>query len=292
MDSAAENGTGAKRENRSPAAGRQWQVLFIGDHGKVIAFRRIRALVGLAIGVLATALVTVVVLVVVNARMHSRLQEVQEQLSVAQLQVQGLHRERDLLNAHIILVETKMKETLDGLSLSGAAQKPDSVVADEKATNSPDPPPTTAAEVKSLSPAAEPTGEILAPVGSEEVVAVENFSADWVASRQALHLRYKLVAARSARKPVSGHVIVVFKGPGIEPEHWLSMPRVDLPRGRPSGRRKGYSFAISHSKGFSHFMTVTASLPKYTQAVLYVFSHQGELLMARDYGVDLKSAGD
>lgn len=291
MDSAAENGTGAKRENRPPAAGRQWQVLFIGDHGKVIAFRRIRALVGLAIGVLATALVTVVVLVAVNARMHSRLQEVQEQLSVAQLRVQDLHRERDLLNAHIILVETRMKETLAGLSRSGAEKKPDSVMADEKAINPPGPPPT-AAEAKSPLPAAEPTEEILAPVGIEEVVAVENFSADWVASRQALRLRYKLVAARSARKPVSGHVIVVFKGPGIEPEHWLSMPRVDLARGRPSGRRKGYTFAISHSKGFSHFMTVTASLPKYTQAVLYVFSHQGELLMARDYGVDLTPAGD
>jgi hypothetical protein len=290
MKNAAEKDTGPKRENRSPTASRQWQVLFIGDHGKVVAFRRIKALIGLAIGVLMTALVTVIVLVAVNARMHSRMQKVQEHLSAAQLQVQALHRERDLLNAHIILVETKMKETLAGLSPSGIAKKTDSVVAGEKAIEPPGPPPAAASQ--SASPAAEPTEEIRTPVGIEEVVAVENFYAGWVASRQALHLRYKLVAARSARKPVAGHVVVVFKGPGIEPDRWLAMPRVDLPRGRPSGRQKGYTFAINHSKSFSHFMTVATSLPKYTQAVLYVFSHQGELLMARDYGVDLKPAGD
>ncbi len=291
MSSGPEKDTGLKREDRSPAADRQWRVLFIGDHGKVIAFKRIKTLIGLTIGVIMTALVTVVVLVVVNARMHARMQEAQGHLSAAQLQIQAMHQERDLLNAHVILVETKMKETLAGLSRPEAWKKQDSVVVAGKPIDSPGSPQAEVAAENSPPPA-EPTEEIRAPVGNEVVFAVENFYAGWVPSRQTLHLRYKLVATRPARKPVAGHVIVVFKGSGLDPERWLAMPRVDLLRGRPSGRQKGYTFAISHSKAFSHIMPAPASLPAYTQAVLYIFSHEGQLLMAKDYGVDLKPAGD
>jgi hypothetical protein len=53
-------------EQPAHAADRRWTVLFIGDHGKVIAFQRIKTLAILTIAALVTALTTVVVLVSVN----------------------------------------------------------------------------------------------------------------------------------------------------------------------------------------------------------------------------------
>lgn len=277
-------------EGRAPNEGRQWRVLFIGDHGKVVAFKRIKTLIGLAIGVIATALITVVVLVIVNARLHARMQEVQEHLSAAQLQIQALRKERDLLTAHVVLAETKVKEVLAGVSRTAPVQNPEPTGIAGKALESSGPtPPETASEGPPRS--SEPAGGGRLPAGIEEPVAVEDFYAGLDAARRTLHLRYKLVATRSARKPLTGHVVVVFKSHGTEPERWLTMPSVDLPKGRPSGRQKGYTFSISHSKAFSHSLPAPPAMPAFTQAVLYVFSQDGQLLMARDYGVDIQPAG-
>lgn len=276
--------------DRSPAADRQWRVLFIGDHGRVVTLKHIKTLIGLTLGVVATALITVAVLVMVNARLHARMHEAQEQLSAAQLQIQALRQERDLLTAHVVLAETKVKEALAGISRSAAVPKSDSTGATSRAIESrPAPQPEAPTEAQPAS--ADPDGGGRLPAGIEESVAIEDFFAGVDASRRAINLRYKLVAQRSARKPLAGHVVVVFKSQDTEPERWLAMPSVDLPKGRPTGRQKGYTFSISHSKAFSQSLPVPASFPVYTQAVMYVFAMDGQLLMARDYGVDIKPAG-
>jgi cell division protein FtsB len=287
MNSAAENDRALRREDQAPAAERQWRVLFIGDHGKVIAFKRIKTLIWLTVGLIATALLAVGVLVAVNAGLHARTNQLQEQLASLQLNVEALRQERDRLTAHVVLVETKMKETLAGVKRPAVGPKPDPAAAAVKAGDPPrPPPPEDAASPATESPPA--AAEARVPVGIEESIAIEGFRAGWDAGRQTLDLRYRLVAARSARKPLAGHVIVVFKGDGLEPERWLAMPRVDLSKGRPSGRQKGFTFSISHSKAFAHSIPAPASLPAYTQAVVYVFSNEGQLLTARDYGVELK----
>lgn len=290
MSSASENDHRRQGEGLAPDGERQWRVLFIGDHGRVIAFKRIKTLIGLIIGVIAAALVAIVVLVVVNSRMHARWHEVQENLSAAQLQIQALRQERDLLTAHVVLADTRVKEVLAGVSRPAAVPKPDSTAGAGKAVEPRSPtPPVAAAE--GAPPSEEPAGQGRLSAGIEEAIAVEDFHAGLDAARRTLHLRYKLVATRSARKPLAGHVVVVFRSQDIEPERWMAMPPVDLPKGRPSGRQKGYTFSISHSKAFAHSLPAPAAMPAYTQAVLYVFFLDGQLLMARDYGVDIKPDG-
>jgi hypothetical protein len=120
---------------------------------------------------------------------------------------------------------------------------------------------------------------------------LEGFRVKFDESRKAFDVQYKLVATNPGRKPLAGHVIVVFKGEDLEPERWLAMPRVELPRGRPSGTQKGYTFSISYSKAFSHSMPAPKSFPAFTTAVVYVFSPDGQLLLARDYAVQLQPPG-
>jgi len=281
-----------RRERDGPAAdgGRQWRVLFIGDHGKVIAFKRIKTLIGLTIGVIATALVAVVVLVLVNARLHMRMHAVQEHLSAAQLQIQALRQERDLLTAHVVLADTKVKEVLAGVSRPAPVQHAEPIDMAAKTIQSRGP--TSPEAAMEASPAsAETAGSERLPAGIEEPVAVKEFYAGLDAAHRTIQLRYKLIATRSGRKPLTGHVVVVFKSHDTEPGRWLTMPPVDLPKGRPSGRQRGYTFSISHSKAFSHSLPAPAAMPAYTQAVLYVFSQDGQLWMARDYGVDIKPDG-
>jgi hypothetical protein len=288
MNPVGEKNRAVRSEGRDLKADRNWKVLLIGDHGRVIPFKRIKTLIWLTIGVITSALAAVVVLLVVNAGLHGRTRELQKQLEASGVQVQALRQERDMLTAQVMLVETKMKETLAGVNRPpppGAKASP-APGAGKPIEPSISPAPAAAAA------APEPAAPVGPFVGIGDGLAVEGFHARFDAVRRTLELNYELIATASGRKPLRGHVIVVFKGDGIEPEHWLAMPQVDLPKGRPSGRQKGYSFSISgkHSKVYSHSMPAPAVLSAYTQAVMYVFSNEGQLMMARDYAVEVKPA--
>jgi hypothetical protein len=289
MNTDAEKRKGRGLEDRIHATDRRWTVLFIGDHGRVIAFKRIKTLIWLTLGALATALTTVAVLVIINQGLQTRILALQERLETSQQQIQALRQERDLLTAHVVLVETKMKETLAGGHRPAADQKPDPAGAGKTIDRSGTPPKDV--DVDKAAARSAPSEDLRLPAGIGEGIAVEDFQARFDAARKAIDLRYKLVAARQGSRPLAGHVIVVLKSDDLEPEQWLAMPRVDLPKGRPTGRQKGFSFSISHSKAFAHSMPVPAALPAFSHAVLYVFSPEGQLLMAQDYVIDLQSPG-
>jgi hypothetical protein len=266
---------------------RRWTVLFIGDHGRVIGFKRIKTLIALTIAALAISLAAVAVLVIVNHQLHGRTRDLQERLEASHRKIQALHEERDLLTAHVVLVETRMKEILAGSSRPAPERR--SAPAEEAKKfpkDSVDGP--GASEQGAIQP--PPAKDFKSPIDMGESVSLEGFRIKFDPDRHAFELQYKVVNASQGRKPLNGHVILVFKSDHLEPDQWLAMPRVDLPRGRPSGSQKGYTFSISHSKTFTQSMAAPASFPTFTKAVLYVFSKEGQLMFANDYEVDIPAS--
>jgi len=279
-------------EGRDGPAHRRWTVLFIGDHGKVIAFKRIKTVIGLTLAALVVALAAVAVLLVVNQRLHGRGRDLQQRLEESRRQIESLSHEKDLLTAHVVLVETKMKETLSGVGRPVWELKRTPPEPETRAAATPTPTAAVTGGDADGAPETIPPGsEARPPINSGDTVAVEGFGAKYDPVRQSIEIKYKLAASGPGRKPVAGHVIVVFKGELVEPESWLAMPRVELPKGRPSGAQKGYTFSISHSKAFAQTLPVPKPAPGYTTAVLYVFSHEGQLIVAREYAVTLQPSG-
>jgi hypothetical protein len=278
-------------EQPAHGADRRWTVLFIGDHGKVIAFKRIRTLAILTIAALVTALTTVVVLVSVNHGLHTRSRELKQHLESSQRQIQALRQERDLLTAQVVLVETKMREALAEAGRTAAERKPRPAEPQTAVDRAAPQAGAGTADGDKGSPPAAAAPQAKPSVDMGEPVALEGFDAKFDESRNAFAVHYKLVVTNPGRKPLAGHVILVFKGEDLEPEQWLAMPRVDLPRGRPSGTQRGYSFSISYSKAFSQSMPAPKSFPAFTTAVVYVFSREGQLMLARDYDVHLQPSG-
>jgi hypothetical protein len=288
MNTGTEKQAENERADRYPAADRRWTVLFIGDHGRVIAFKRVKTLIGVTLGAFAAALVALAVLVAVNQGLQTSTHALLQRLESSEKQIQALRQERDLLTAHVVLAETKMKEHVAGIQRPVADPKADLPGAGKAVDRSG----SAATEVAVAQAEAPPafSAEVKLPVGIGEELAVEGFHARLDGARNAIDLRYKLVASRQGGRPLTGHVIVVFKGDDLEPEQWLAMPRVDLPKGRPTGRQKGFTFSISHSKSFAHSMPAPTPLPAFTQAVLYVFSPEGQLLAAKEFVIDLQSS--
>lgn len=258
-------------------------MLFIGDHGRVIPFKRIKTLAGLAVAAFALALAAVAVLAVVNHSLHRRTQELQQSLAASGRTIGELRHERDLLTAQVVLVETKMRETLAGVGPRPAERRvepPSAAKAEPFAGDQGKAEPN--AEADRGIPTVQP------PLGRSEGLSVEGFQLKGSAQGNTLDLRYKIVNASQGQKALVGHVVVVLKAEGLEPEQWLTLPDVGLVRGRPASIQKGYSFNIRHSKVFEHSVALARDIPDYTHAVLYVFSKQGELMAAQESPIALK----
>jgi hypothetical protein len=275
---------GASREDR-----RRWTVLFIGDHGKVIAFKRVKILLALTGAVFLLSLAAVCVLAVVNHTLHRRNTELQQGLEASGQAIRDLRHDRDLLTAQAVLVETKMRETLAGVNRSPAAVlEPAPAVPADKAPPKPIPGRSGEASAfgKALTPSSDPAA-VRASVGTREGIAAEDLGIRYHRSSNTLELQFKIVNTSPGRKPLNGHAVAVLKGSGLEPTEWTAMPAVGLTKGRPSGRQPGYRFSISHSKAFTQTMPAPRDLSAYDAAILYVFSNEGELLTAREFPVDI-----
>jgi hypothetical protein len=280
----APSAPGASRED-----GRRWTVLFIGDHGKVIAFKRVKIVLASAGAAFLLSLAAVCVLAVVNHTLHRRNTELQQGLEASGQAIRDLRHDRDLLTAQAVLVETKMRETLAGVNRSPAAvREPVAAGAADKAPPQPLPgrPGEASASGKSPTPSSDPAA-VRMPVRTGEGIAAEDLGIRYHRGSNTLELQFKVVNTSPGRKLLNGHAVAVLKGSGLDPTEWTAMPAVGLTKGRPSGRQPGYRFSISHSKAFIRTMPAPRDLPAYDAAILYVFSSEGELLTAREFPVDI-----
>jgi hypothetical protein len=274
----------------SQDGGRRWTVLFIGDHGKVIAFKRVKILLALAGAAFLLSLAAVCVLVVVNHTLHRRNTELQQGLEASGQAMRDLRHDRDLLTAQVVLVESKMRETLAGVNRSPAALlEPVPAGAADKAPPQPLPgwQGEATASGKSPAPSNDPAA-VRMPVRTEEGIAAEELGIRYHRDSNTLELQFKIVNTSPGRKPLKGHAVAVLKGSSLDSTEWTAMPAVGLTKGRPSGRQPGYRFSISHySKSFIQTMPAPRDLPAYDAAILYVFSSEGQLLTAREFPIDI-----
>jgi hypothetical protein len=280
----APSAQGARRED-----GRRWTVLFIGDHGKVIAFKRVKILLALAGAAFLLSFAAVCILVVVNHTLHRRNTGLQQGLEASGQAIRDLRHDRDLLTAQAVLVETKMREILAGVNRSPAAVlEPVPAGAVDKAP--PQPLPGRLGEAtasgKSPTPSSDPAAVRL-PVRKGESIAAEDLGIRYHPGSNTLELQFKVVNTSPGRKPLNGHAVAVLKSSSLDSTVWTAMPAVGLTKGRPSGRQPGYRFSVSHSQAFIQTMSAPRDLPAYDAAVLYVFSKEGELLTAREFSVDI-----
>jgi hypothetical protein len=276
------------KEDEGQGPSRRWTLLFIGDHGKVISFKHIKLLFISTLALLVMSVAAIAVLAYINQQLQTRTRELRLQLEASRQSIQALREARDMLTAHVVLAETKIKEIIAGTRPSTPDKKP------EPRADSEPPEKSAAAEAKTTEPSAGPPPnqkDDQPAMGIGDVVAIEGFRIKINSDRNTFDLQYKVVNTSQEHKPVSGHVILVLKGDNIDPGQWLAIPRVDLPQGRPSGRQKGYTFSIRHSKTITQSMPAPKVVPAFTKAVLYVFSNEGQLLFANDYAVHIQPSG-
>ena len=266
----------------------RWTLLFIGDHGKTITLKRFKSIVLLSGLVLVASIAITIGLLYFSFNVHQKKGRLEVELQDLKDQVKALRYEKDVLMTKLVLAESRTKQNPapdkkkpivpdplpDKKAQTDKPQEPLRIAAAKK-----DPP----AKKSAPPPAAEP---VPVPV-AELSVDVENFTVIPQKDENLLRVQFKIKNTTPKSQRVSGHTIVVLKPDSSGGDQWLTIPTMALSNGKPTGRRRGYSFGINYFKT----MRLKTNLPKspeiYRNATVFVFTKQGDLLLEKNFPVNL-----
>lgn len=267
-------------------ADQRWTLLFIGNHGKTITFKRFKGIVMLSCLVLAVSIAIIVGLLYFSFNVHHEKSGLQADLQDLKAQVKALRYEKDVLMTKLVLAESRSKP-------AAAEKKTGSAVSETPPDNAIDSEPVEQpvrvaasqkeqpAEQKANSPGAETVSD------SDMSVDVESFRVIPKRDENLLRIQFKIKNTTANSQKVSGHAIVVLKADPLQQARWLTIPRMALTNGKPTGRQRGYSFAINHFKTMRFKTNLPKSPEIYRDATVYVFTRNGNLLLEKEFQVSL-----
>jgi outer membrane biosynthesis protein TonB len=276
------------KTSKRPGADRRWTLLFIGDHGNVITLKHFKAIVIVMGSLFVLAVVFAIVLFFQNQGVLKQNKDLQKRFTDSRKQIEKLRHEKEILMARLVRAEAKTKE-----NVAEERQIPQEKKVAQPTATPPQvaskPKPVKTVEKKSAVPQAAPPKP--APAETDEAepvisVAVENFKVSRESGNKNLNAQFKIKNTSTAPQRAAGRIVVVLKGDDLQVDQWLVMPAVALAGDKPSGKR-GKSFSIQRFLT----MNLTSKAPHYADqfqsAAVYVFTNTGELLLERDFSVNL-----
>jgi len=276
------------KTSKRPGADRRWTLLFIGDHGNVITLKHFKAIVIVIGSLFVLAVVFAIVLFFQNQGVLKQNKDLQKSFTDSRKQIEKLRHEKEILMARLVRAEAKTKE-----NVAEERQIPQEKKVAQPTATPPQvgskPKPVKTVEKKSAVPQAAPPKP--APAETDEAepvisVAVENFKVSRESGNKNLNAQFKIKNTSTAPQRAAGRIVVVLKGDDLQVDQWLVMPAVALAGDKPSGKR-GKSFSIQRFLT----MNLTSKAPHYADqfqsAAVYVFTNTGELLLERDFSVNL-----
>ena len=133
-------------------------------------------------------------------------------------------------------------------------------------------------------PEAKPASQEAQPKIS---VAAEKLTTTFDASANLLRVEYVLRNTGVKTKPINGHTLIVLKQVGQDPDNWLVLPPVPLEAGKPKGA-EGYFFSIYNYRTIRFKIPNQSDKHNFTEAVVYVFSKEGDLVLEKQFTVSVK----
>jgi hypothetical protein len=282
---------------------RSWRLLIVGDHGTIFSFKRIKGLAFTVLFFTGLAILTAIAFGLFYFKNQQEMAVIEKQLLDLHKENSALRQEKDILQASLVIARSKLGENIKG--------DPSSSISDDSAMEAKEEPlpssermTTQSATPEAVTPAKEPEPvsqqqklesvssaqrekEIkTASEPSKAAVVVENLKVEYDSNQDVLSAQFKIKNNIPENGRVAGRCILVLEN-GIEnQERWLSLPRVNLIAGKPSGKR-GRSFRIAR---FMNIRLKSMGLPeafRIEHGVLYVYSTDGELLLEEDVFLSL-----
>jgi len=268
---------------------KRWTLLFIGNHGRTITLKRFKGMVLLTCLVLCISIAITVGLLYLSLNIRHEKKQLESDLLEMKAQIKAIRYEKDVLMTKLVLAESRSKANPDSKPQiqSEPAVKQQNPGGSEKTEQIPQP-----AKIREETPAEAETEDPLADnlPESELSVAIENFKASTEADENLLRVQFKIKNTSPNSQRVAGHAIVVLKGEQLQQNKWLTIPRMSLSDGKPTGRQRGYDFGINYFKTMRFKTNLPNSPEVYQSATVFIYTRNGNLMLEQDFPVNLPPA--
>jgi uncharacterized coiled-coil protein SlyX len=274
-----------EQDDRPVKRDRYWSVMLVGDHGRIIPFRRFK---GIAIGVVGGLILAVLVIIglsIAYVLQANTIDELKASLEESTRQIAKLRDEKDLLLAKVVVTNktpTKEKTSEPSASSDTAAKEDKNLTAKvapelekQTAAAAPKPPPE---------PKPAPKKKPARPVQLN--ADIRRFNIKYQSQQNLLMCDFRIYNTSKPKSALAGRSVVVFKNMDEPPIKWLAVPRVQLADGIPKGNQ-GKSFKINNYRTMTFKAYGMKPPVRFNAASIYVYTSKGKLLLNREIPINI-----
>lgn len=267
---------------------RKWHLLVIGEKGKVISFRRLKGVFLALIFTLILSLLASFYIGFLYTRNKMEIGSLKEKILTLEEKETTFKEEKELLMARIVIAESKLKANSKSAKKTALEEKKESDVLKETSMVASAQQPkkkTTQKPAAVLKKKSTPLPE-KSKLPVKMSMTVKQFEIGEVYQKNRVWVKFVIRNTTPGRPPVLGRCVVLLKTDGDDPETWITLPKIPLDDGKPSGRY-GWYFKIANFKPFRLKTKVLTPPVKFVEATIYVFSAKGKTLFEDDYPIDI-----
>lgn len=250
--------------------------MLVGAHGEAIPIRRFLGLTVLMTFVSIVTVIVIIYLLFTGSGLRKENMELKEVLSEYQLKTKHLKNENDILMARLVARSEGELATSENL------KTPVETSSDMKSSYESEDQLDIEEEIKKAGQQLEKNRLL------EKTIEVENLILTHETNAKTLRVRFDLRNIDPNLAPVSGRTVVILKTGDQDYNNWLTLPFVPLVSGKPASTTTGRTFLISRFKTVKFSIAGQSNPNRYTNAIVYVFSKAGELILEKDFKVDVK----
>jgi hypothetical protein len=277
-------------QTKTPSRDRYWSLMLVGDHGRIIPFRRFKgiAIAGLAIVVIAVS--ALIVLGFMYKHQSTAMARLQGELDQVRQHVGQLRDEKDVLLAQLVI-----QQKMDPKEISTALGKVPPAKAESVASPPPEVKPApiqAAAEPIEAEPPIEKAVPEPPPKPKPEPVKVipgaeiQQFKAGYRLDRSLLQASFRIYNRSKPKEQLVGKSVVIFKNQEDPQVKWLTIPTLQLTDGMPDGTQ-GKDFSIRNYRTMEFKAYGIKPPVRFSTVVAMVFSDDGTLILSREFEVDI-----
>jgi uncharacterized coiled-coil protein SlyX len=274
-----------EQDDRGVKRDRYWSVMLVGDHGRIIPFRRFKGIAIAVVGGLILAVLVIIGLSIAYMLQANTIDELKASLEESTRQIAKLRDEKDLLLAKVVVTnKTPTKEkTSEPSTANNTAKKEDKNITAKAA---PKPEKQSAQAASKPSSETKPPPEKKPPKPVQLNADVRRFNIKYQSPQNLLKCDFRIYNTSKPKHALAGRSVVVFKNMDEPPIKWLAVPTVQLADGVPNGNQ-GKSFKINNYRTMTFKAYGMKPPVRFNMASIYVYTSKGKLLLNREIPINI-----
>ncbi|MBW1841257.1 MAG: hypothetical protein JRI75_05640 [Deltaproteobacteria bacterium] len=273
---------------------RKWNLLIVGDDGRILPVTRFKGLMVISAVVLIAAIIAAASFYFINKKTIKKSSKLAGALEKSRQRANTLQDEKERLMTRLVLAESRIKEIQAKHVRKPASENPPAASAPVETKPdvsgpekiSVDPKPKQEKEPATVAQAAA------AEDAYQEGVSVEAVTLLHETETRRLKVQFQLKNTDPAGEVISGYAFVILRDETAGKAGWLIFPSVKLISGKPSPINRGQYFSISRFKSMKFEKENMTASERYKSAEIIVFDTAGKLLMKKTVPVSSIEAKD